>query len=327
MLFAREWARQGWIVTLVGLTTGDSSRTKMETVGGGRLEIVRVHRRTYEKQKRPSRLLWTLLSNVLLLRAAFGAMRKADAVLFTGSPPLMVHFISPLNLLLKKRLVYRLTDFHPECLIAESGCGFLLQMLLRLTNFWRRRIDSFEVLGVDQSRRLAEIGIPRARIQLKRDPSPVAFTRGLIPLRVPKELHGGSGIILYSGNWGVAHDEDTFIEGYTEYRLRSKQGLRLWLNAVGSKADRVERELGSRGLPIYRSHLVPIEDLPRLLLTADVHLLASEALPSGRYHRVDVGDAKGLVHVLEVIERAVVSERMILQSDKLASSEPNARLC
>ena len=48
-------------------------------------------------------------------------MRRADAVLFTGSPPLMLHFIAPLNFLLRKQLIYRITDFHPECLIAERG--------------------------------------------------------------------------------------------------------------------------------------------------------------------------------------------------------------
>ena len=49
--------------------------------------------------------------------------------------------------------------------------------------------------------------------------------------------------------------------------------LRFWLNATGAKADRVERELRSRGVPVYRSSLVPLEDLPRLLLAADVHLV------------------------------------------------------
>ena len=53
-------------------------------------------------------------------------MRAADAVLFTGSPPLMEHFIAPLNILLKKHLIYRITDFHPECLIAEKGRQGLL---------------------------------------------------------------------------------------------------------------------------------------------------------------------------------------------------------
>ena len=101
----------------------------------------------------------------------------------------------------------------------------------------------FEVLGLDQARRLAESGIPEERIHLKRDPSPVVFSPGLRPLPLPDGLRDGSGVILYSGNWGVAHDEDTFIEAYSEYIRQSKHGLRFWLNAVGSKADRVESKL------------------------------------------------------------------------------------
>ena len=100
-------------------------------MGDGSLEVLRIHRHTYKKQKFVARLVWTVVSNMLLLGAAFRAMRRADAVLFTGSPPLMVHFIAPLNLLLRKQLIYRITDFHPECLIAERGrSGLILGLLL-----------------------------------------------------------------------------------------------------------------------------------------------------------------------------------------------------
>ena len=344
VLFARQWAGEGWAVTLVGLTSGSSSRQAAEAVGDGSLEVIRIHRHSYKKQKFLARLVWTVVSNVLLLAAAFTAMLRADAVLFTGSPPLMVHFIAPLNFLLRKQLIYRITDFHPECLIAERGSsGLILSLLLRLTRFWRRRVDAFEVLGLDQARRLVDSGVGEERIRLKRDPSPVIFAPGLVPLPLPDELRGGSGIILYSGNWGVAHDNHTFIDAYAQYLQQSKPGLRFWLNATGAKADRVERELRSRGVPFYRSSLVPLEHLPRLLIAADVqlitlrdpfvgyvlpskvhaciesgqrilfvgsqdsdvHLLASRALPSGRYCRVDVGDVAGLVNTLHAMERAV----------------------
>jgi hypothetical protein len=347
VLDARERASEGWTVTLVGLTSGQSSRQAAEPIGEGSLEVIRVHRRTYQKQKFVARLVWTVLSNVLLLGVALRAMRRADAVLFTGSPPLMLHFIAPLNLVLRKWLIYRIMDFHPECLIAERGrSGFLLRGLLRLTHFWRRRVDTFEVLGHDQTRRLTDMGIAEGRIRLKPHPSPVTFAPGLAPLSLPDELRGGSGVILYSGNWGVAHDETTFIEAYSEYFRQSELGLRFWLNATGAKADRVERELRSRGVPVYRSSLVPLEDLPRLLLAADVHLvtlrdpfvgyvlpskihaciasgkrilfvgsqdsdvhlLAGRALPPDRYYRVDTGDVDGLVNALHAMERAVVSE-------------------
>jgi hypothetical protein len=175
-LFAREWAQKGWAVTLVGLTSGEPRRHAAEPIGEGTLEIIQVHRPRYEKQKLAERLIWTIASNLLVLKAAFGAMRRADAVLFTGSPPLMLHFIAPVNLIIRTKFIYRITDFHPECLIAERGqAGYFLSVLLRLTQFWRRRIDMFEVLGLDQARRLADAGIPADRIRLKRDPSPVAF--------------------------------------------------------------------------------------------------------------------------------------------------------
>jgi hypothetical protein len=348
MLDAREWASEGWATTLVGLTSGQSNRQSVEPMGKGTLEVIRVHRRTYQRHKFASRLAWTVLSNVMLLFAALRAMCRADAVLFTGSPPLMLHFIAPLNVVLRKRLVYRIMDFHPECLIAERGrSGLLLGGLLHLTYFWRRRVDMFEVLGVDQAQRLADIGIAKERIRLKPNPSPVTFVAGLAPLPLPTELRRGAGVILYSGNWGVAHDENTFIEGYAEYFRQSKLGLRFWLNATGAKADRVERELRSRGVPIYRSNLVPLEQLPQLLLAADVHLvtlrdpfvgyvlpskihaciesgkrilfvgsqnsdvhlLANRALPPGQYCRVDVGDVNGLVNALHAMERAVADER------------------
>jgi len=366
VLFARQWASEGWAVTLVGLTSGSSNRQAAEVVGDGSLEVLRIHRHTYKKQKFLARLIWTVASNILLLSAAFRAMRRSDAILFTGSPPLMVHFIAPLNLLLRKRLIYRITDFHPECLIAERGSsGPSLRMLLLLTQFWRRRVDTFEVLGIDQARRLEKCGIAAGRIRLKRDPSPVTFTQGLMPLPLPDDLRGGAGVILYSGNWGVAHDENTFIDAYTHYSYQSQHGLKFWLNATGAKADRVERERSGRGGPVYRSSLVPLDDLPRLLLTADVHLitlrnpfvgyvlpskihaciesgkrvlfvgsgdsdihlLASHALPSDRYCRVDVGNVAGLVNALNTIERAVKSEHdaPIVPSDLLDQARSNLR--
>jgi hypothetical protein len=348
MLSARERAKNGWGVTLVGLTSGEPRRETAQIIGEGTLEIIRVHRPTYNKQNFAKRLVWTVASNLLLLRAAFGPIRRAHSVLFTGSPPLMLHFIAPLNVLMRKRLVYRITDFHPECLIAERGkAGFPLNVLLRATWFWRRRVDMFEVLGLDQARRLAEIGIPRERICLERDPSPVAFPPGLRPLPVPDPLRDGSGVILYSGNWGVAHDVDTFIRAYAEYYRHSRPGLKFWLNAVGAKADRVENELRRRGIFVYRTRPVPLEQVPQLLIAADVHLitlrdafvgyvlpskvhaciesgkriifvgsegsdvhlLVSRALAPANYRRVDVGDVTGLVEALHDMECAAIDER------------------
>jgi hypothetical protein len=348
VLFAREQAENGSAVTLVGLTTGRSSREAPKLLGEGTLEVVRVHRPAYKKQQFVSRVVWTILSNLALLRAAFGSMRQADAVVFTGSPPLMLHFIAPLNILLRRHLTYRITDFYPECLIVERGrCGLALRLLLHVTYFWRRQVDHFEVLGADQAQRLLESGVAEERIQLKRNFSPVAFSLAVTPVPIPRELTSEAGIILYSGNWGVPHDESTFVDAYSAYRKESNHGLILWLNATGAKADRVEQQLRSRHLPMHRSKLVPLEQLPGLLLAtdvhlitlrdqfvgyvvpskihacietgkrilfvgserSDVHLLASRALLADKYARIDVGDVKSLISSLHAMERAITAER------------------
>jgi hypothetical protein len=203
------------------------------------------------------------------------------------------------------------------------------------------------VLGYDQTRRLVDAGIDLWRIRMKPDPSPVAFKPGIVPMALPEDLRGGAGVILYSGNWGVAHDDTTFVEGYTKYVLQSNTPMRFWLNATGAKADRVETALRSRGVPLRRSTPVPLDDLPGLLSAADVHLitlrdpfvgyvlpskihacieskkpilfigsersdvhrLASCALPPSRYWRVDSGDAQGLTNALHAIECAMIIER------------------
>jgi hypothetical protein len=213
-----------------------------------------------------------------------------------------------------------------------------LRLFHRWTVLLRRRVDRFEVLGEDQRQRLIEIGIRPERIVLKRDPSPVEIPPDTRPLEPPRELAGRT-ILLYSGNFGVAHDHETFVEGYRRHHRQGSGRVVLWLNATGAKADRVEEILRREGLPVHRSRPLPLALLPRLLVTpdahlitlrdgfvgyvlpskvhgcvasgrtvlyvgspaSDVHLLCSQGVPPGRYLRVDTGDAEGLARALEAI--------------------------
>ena len=115
-------------------------------------------------------------TNTRIVIGLWSELWSCDEIRFTGSPPLLLHWIAPLNLLLRKRLVYRITDFHPECLIAARGRpSWWLGLVYRLTRFWRRRVTAFEVLGEDQKARLIESGINEERISIKPDRSPVVI--------------------------------------------------------------------------------------------------------------------------------------------------------
>ncbi len=350
LLFARERAASGEDVVLVGLSSGASSTPEVtvETPGEGRLRIVRLRAPTYDRANLRTRAFWTARTNLGLLWAARRELRAADEILFTGSPPFLLHFVVPANLLLRKRLVYRITDFHPECLMAEIAdpsetaeprpVPAVLRAFYRWTVVLRRRVERFEVLGEDQRQRLHEIAIPDERIVLKRDPSPVAIPLGTPPLDRPPEL-GGRTLLLYSGNFGVAHDHATFVAGYRLHHRSGSGRVGLWLNATGARADLIERALREEGLPVHRSLPGPLGLLPRLLVTpdahlitlrdpfvgyvlpskiygclasgrdllyigsprSDVHLLAAAALKPDAYMRVDTGDAPGVARALEAI--------------------------
>lgn len=340
LLFARERASQGDDVVLAGLSsTADS--VEEERCGEGRLRIVRRRTSTYDRADFRTRALWTARTDLGLIWRLRKELRAADEILFTGSPPFLIQLLVPLNLLLRKRLTYRITDFHPECLMAEmERVPASLRLFHRWTVTLRRRVDRFEALGEDQRQRLLAIDIDPGRIVLKRDPSPVEIPPGTPPLDRPAEL-GGHAILLYSGNFGVAHDHETFIEGYRRHHREGSGRVALWLNATGSKADRVEEILRREGLPFHRGRPVPLAELPRLLVTpdahlitlrdgfvgyvlpskvygcvqsgrgvlyvgspaSDVHLLCAREIPPERYWRADAGDPAGVLAALEEIGR------------------------
>lgn len=270
--FARARAERGADAVVIGLSSAAASETR-ERLGTGRLTVRRVRAAPYDNKRFLKRLAWTLATNLRLLRAAAPFARDATEVRFTGSPPFLLWLLVPLNLVWRRRLVYRITDFWPECLMAaQARVPAWLHLFWRLTCLLRRRVDAFEVLGEDQRRRLDAIGIPPERIALVRDPSPVAITGSEPPLAVPDALTGHV-VLLYSGNWGVAHDVDTFVEAFILHHRADSGRVGLWLNAVGRGADEVERRLGALGLPLARTQPVPLADLPRLMVTADAHLI------------------------------------------------------
>jgi hypothetical protein len=340
LLFARARAAAGEDVVLAGLSsTADSASD--EPVGRGRLRVVRRRAATYDRSRLLTRTRWTVRTNLGLLWRLRRPLAEADEILITGSPPFLLHLAAPLAAVLGKRLVYRITDFHPECLIAELGRKPApLAAFHLLTLALRQRVDRFEVLGDDQRRRLLEQGIPAERIVLKRDPSPVEIPADTPPLARPPEL-AGRCLLLYSGNYGVAHDHETFVAGYRRHHEAGSGRVGLWLNAAGARADLVERALREAGLPVHRSRPVALELLPRLLVTADAHLITlrdpfvgyvlpskvyaclrsgrdilyigsprsdihqlcaqDRGRPAGSYLRVSTGDAEGVAQALEQI--------------------------
>lgn len=334
--FAGKLAEAGHDVTLVGFSSSGASEVAT-THGAGRLVVRRIRRPIRNHGGLLVRALRTPGTDLSLLWGCRRELRTADEVRFSGSPAYMLHFVMPVAKALGIRTRYRITDFHPEWLIATLGrTPWWLKPVVALTKFWRRRVDVIEVLGEDQRRRLADCGVDPARTELRRDPSSVRFVPGMRAATPPAGL-AGRKIVLYSGGWGAPHDHQTFLDGYVRFCRSHPAVSGVWLNTAAARAGLVARELRRLGLACAQTSLVPLDELPAVLLAADVHLVTlsdafvgyalpskvyaciesgkpvlfigsarsdvhlvcTERLPAASYRRVDVGDADGVAHALQ----------------------------
>jgi Glycosyl transferase 4-like domain len=282
LVFARELAAGGRQVHVVGLTSGPPGTVRETFAGGGLLDVTRVAGGTYDKTRYISRLLWLARMNIRLMRQVIRDPRsRRGEILFTGSPPFMLFFAFNIKWLRRARLIYRITDFYPEVLIAELGRRPLpLAVLERVTWMVRRRIDEFQALGEDQRRLLIAGGVRPERITLKRDISPIPITGREEPMAAPPEL-SGRRVLLYSGNYGVAHDVDTVVEGLILHHRLGPGRFALWLNASGVNVDRIEARLRAANVPVAYSKPVTLDQLPAMLAAADVHLITLRSRFSG----------------------------------------------
>lgn len=310
LLIAWEEAEKGTDVTVVGTRSTEDTDT-LQSIGAGSLRVIGIRRPIVMRTNWVRRLLWTFSTNAALVVHAWPQLRACDTIRFSGAPPFMLHIVSAANLILRKRLVYRITDFYPECIAAAlEREPFLLKAAKILTYWLRRRVDHIEAIGLDMRERIIECGVKPERIALHRDRSPVDIPKETPPLPLPDSLKGKK-TLLYAGNWGIAHDVDTFVAGYVKHHGEGSGNVVLWLNATGAGADQVARQLSAAKLPFFRQNLVPLADLPRLLVTPDAHLItlrprfAGLALPSKVYGCIEsarpiiyIGPRRSDVHLL-----------------------------
>ncbi len=289
LFFARELAESGREVHLIGLSSSASS-VVAEKFAKGSLSVRRLRATPFRKTSSVQRLLWAVRVNVQLIWTAIKDPRSRNAeLLFTGSPPFMLYFAFLAKALRGCRLIYRITDFYPEVLLAAWGrTPLVFGPIEHITWFLRRHVDEFQVLGEDQRRRLLAGGIAPERITLKRDVTPVSISFNQAPAQRPAELQG-LRVILYSGNFGVAHDVATIRDGLLWHHRRGSRRFGLWLNATGSAVDELATSLRAEGIPVAVTPPCSLDALPGVLVAADVHLISLKAnfagyvLPSKLY--------------------------------------------
>jgi colanic acid biosynthesis glycosyl transferase WcaI len=311
---ARKAAAAGRPTTLIGLGGCDrreEERPASGSTAGATLKIVRLSATPARKSSTIKRGLWALKTNLRLAMHTVRTLKKGDdaEIKVTGSPPFLAYMLIMANVLfLRRALTYRITDFYPETAIAARKAAFL-KPTVPIFHWLRRLATNIEVLSACQERRLVEAGVAKSKLNIVRDASPVSFSGSRIAATRP--FGKGDVVLLYSGNFGIAHEADTFLEAYRLHVQTGSNRVRLWLNATGAKVQTVADYCRNHDLPLHVTSPVPLDQLADLLSSPDAHLVVLDepfwglVIPSKIYACIDsgkpvlyVGPSESDVHLL-----------------------------
>ncbi len=218
--------------------------------------------------------LFYLLATVKVL-----TIRRPDVVIAFTTPPLIALVGWLLQRLRGTRYVYWLMDVYPDVLVAYGVMrerSLLHRVLERVSRWCLLRADRVVVLGRDMRDLVIAKGVSAGRVEhisvwadqaqiAPIDAAASSYRRAWAP---PQAC-----LVMYSGNFGLAHDVDT-IAGAID-RLAGRDDVQFVFVGSGKRMD----ELRHRSTAAGRRHVrfepyQPRQSLGQLLGAADIHLIS-----------------------------------------------------
>lgn len=245
-----------------------------ETVEG--VQVHRVGRSLFGKAGLAARLFdfvsFFAASTWRLLR-----MPRADVCVCLTTPP----FIALAGLLAKRlrggRLVIWSMDLYPDAPVAfglmRSG-SVLVRIAQRLDRLCLSGADAVVALGRCMRDRLIAKGVDPDRVEVIgvwSDEDEIVDEPRENPFRKRWSI-GDRTLVMYSGNFGLGHDVETFLDAAE--RLRADDRVRFAFVGGGKRKPEVDAAVRDRDLRscIVEGHQ-PREALGELLTAADIHLV------------------------------------------------------
>ncbi len=220
--------------------------------------------------------------------AAFKALRlpRFDLVVTLTTPPIIGLVGTILKRLRGSRHIVWSMDLHPDASMAlgrmspTSSFGSVMYALSRAVY---RRADKVVVLGPYMADRMTLKQVAAERIATipvwSRRDEIYPLPRNANPLRKSLALEG-SFVAMYSGNLGLAHSFDEFLEAAR--RLRNRSDIVFLFVGDGPRKREVEAARDSEGLSSIRLiDPVPRDWLHASLSLADVHLISMRPQMNG----------------------------------------------
>jgi colanic acid biosynthesis glycosyl transferase WcaI len=259
-----------------GYKTGQTPRPRFEVRNG-----VTIHRARATSLGRKStvRRMVDYLSFYARATLAALALPRFDVVVTLTTPPIIGLIGTILRRFKSSRHVFWSMDLHPDASLAlgrMSTKNPVVAGLAKLSDWVYRRADRVVVLGSYMADRIKAKGVRAARISTipvwSRKDEVYPHPRSANPLREQLGL-GGKFVVMYSGNLGLAHSFEEFLEAAR--RLRERDDVVFLYVGDGPRMDELRRVKEHESLAnICVLDYFPREELHYSLSVADLHLLS-----------------------------------------------------
>lgn len=205
---------------------------------------------------------------------------KHDVVICFTTPPFIAMVGRILRLVKGTKCIYWVMDLYPDlpiaCGVMRSG-SLASRFFESVNRSCLRAADADVVLGRCMADLVRRKGVPEERIRMigvwsdQEEVKPVP--REANSYRREWEI-GDRTLIMYSGNFGIGHDVNTFLQ--SAQALRDDDRIRFAFVGGGKKKEEVERFVQEHGLQstCVIAPYQPRERLDELLSAADAHLVS-----------------------------------------------------
>lgn len=261
--------------SIYGRTGADLPR--QEVVDG--VEIHRVGVNLFGRRSTIGRLIDFALYYALALWKGL-TLRRFDTVVCLTTPPYIVLVGLLLRFIRGGRVVYWLMDIYPDVMVAHDMLkeqSLFHRLLQRIHLAALRRVDVTIALGRCMKERLVRQGAAPDSVEVVpvwpvSDPDEESGDRDSNPYRNEWGV-GDRLLVMYSGNFGHAHDVDTFLRAAE--RVADDDRIRFAFVGGGNRKSDVARFVAEHDL----SNCIVADYQPRarladLLAAADVHLVS-----------------------------------------------------
>lgn len=249
---------------------------KREQIDGA--DVHRVGVSLFGKGSILARLIDFALFYVLATIKVF-TIRRPDVVIAFTTPPLIAWVGWLLKCLRRTRYVYWLMDVYPDVLVAYGAMrerSLLHRVLEAISRWCLRRADRVVVLGRDMRELVIAKGVLPDRVEhisVWADETKIAPIDPVVSRYRSQWASAGACVVMYSGNFGLAHDVHT-IAGAIE-RLAGRDDIQFVFVGSGKQMDVLRQKSTAAGWRHVRFEpYQPRDMLGELLGAADIHLIS-----------------------------------------------------